>query len=361
MNQASIQRTVFKVSDFLSWQRLGSLLLSPNFQRRPVWPDGAKSLLIDTVVRGIPIPIIFLRQRTDLDTLEPRREVVDGQQRLRTIISYIDPSFLGTAFNPDRDVFTVKRSHNKDLAGKSFRELPPALRELILDYEFSVHVLPSDTDDREVLQIFARMNSTGYKLNAQELRNAEWFGEFKSLAYELAYEQLGRWRQWRVFSEMDIARMLEVEETSDLMVTMLRGIQPRRQAPLDKAYKEYDEQFPQATEVATRFRTVMDRIADSVGNVLPTLAFRRKTLFNTLFTFYYDHLYGIGSNLKRVKPSSLPPTMTGSVRLASQRISAGEVPESLAKVLRGATSDSAARKARLEFLQKVLASAPSRS
>lgn len=247
MNQASIQRTVFKVNDFLSWQRIGSLSMSPNFQRRPVWPEGAKSLLIDTVVRGVPIPIIFLRQRTDLQTLEPRREVVDGQQRLRTLISYVDPSLLGPALDPNRDIFTVKRNHNKDLAGKSFKDLPASTRQLILDYEFSVHVLPSDTGDREVLQIFARMNSTGFKLNNQELRNAEWFGEFKTLAYELAYEQLDRWRNWRVFSETDIARMLEVEETSDMMLTMLRGIQPRRKKPLDKAYKDFDPELPQKT------------------------------------------------------------------------------------------------------------------
>src|SRR6266508_3016591 len=223
MNHAAIQKTVFKVRDLVSWQRIGSLLLSPNFQRRPVWPKGAKSYLIDTVVRGIPIPIIFLRQRTDLDTLEPKREVVDGQQRLRTLFAFIDQGLLRD-FLPDRDAFTVKRSHNKDLAGKQFKDLPVSVRQAILEYEFSVHVLPSDTDDRDILQIFARMNATGYKLNSQELRNAGWFGDFKNLAYELAYEQLSRWRKWRVFSETDIARMLEVEETSDMMALILQGL-----------------------------------------------------------------------------------------------------------------------------------------
>jgi hypothetical protein len=118
----------------------------------PVWPRGAKSFLIDTILRGIPMPIVFLRERTNLKALEPQREVVDGQQRLRTIISFVQPELLAD-FNEQRDAFTIDEAHNADLAGKSFAELPSGLRQRILDYDFSVHILPSDTEDREVLQI----------------------------------------------------------------------------------------------------------------------------------------------------------------------------------------------------------------
>jgi uncharacterized protein with ParB-like and HNH nuclease domain len=106
--QINIAKTVYKVSDFLSWQWSNSLVLSPSFQRRSVWPKAAKSFLIDTVVRGLPIPIIFLREQTDLNTLEPIREVVDGQQRLRTLISFIEPDLLKD-FDPERDSFVVKK------------------------------------------------------------------------------------------------------------------------------------------------------------------------------------------------------------------------------------------------------------
>jgi uncharacterized protein with ParB-like and HNH nuclease domain len=95
MKSLEITRTIYKVSDFVSWQKAKSLVLSPNFQRRSVWKPGAKSYLIDTIVRGLPIPIIFLReQRANLASLEPRREVVDGQQRIRTVLSYIAPLLL---------------------------------------------------------------------------------------------------------------------------------------------------------------------------------------------------------------------------------------------------------------------------
>ena len=353
MISANVQKTVFKVSDFISWQRSKSLLLSPNFQRRPVWPKTAKSHLIDSIVRGIPVPIIFLRSRRIDGRLESTREVVDGQQRLRTLIGFIDPGLLPD-FRADRDDFTIRRTHNKPLAGLSFKELPEDARATILDYEFSVHVLPADTDDREILQIFARMNSTGYKLNHQELRNAAWFGDFKSTCYELAYEQLPRWRSWAVFSETDIARMIEVEETSDMIAFMLRGLHGSSQSLLSRLYKDNDEDFPDRGEVVSRFRAVMDRIDQHFAQELPTLVFSRRALFNTLFVFVYKAMFGGNASVtKKNKPQPLRQDAISAVREFSRRVQADDVPERLRKALRGATSDLASRRARLEYLVSV--------
>jgi hypothetical protein len=348
--QINITKTVYKISDFLSWQRAASLSLSPSFQRRSVWPTAAKSFLIDTVVRGLPMPIIILREQTNLDTLEPLREVVDGQQRLRTVISFIEPDLIKD-FEPKRDAFVVTRTHNKDISGKTFRQLSPDIRKRILAYEFSVHVLPSDTEDRQVLQIFARMNATGVKLNDQELRNAEYYGAFKTLAYDLAYEQLSRWREWGIFSEMEIARMMEVEETSDLMLLMLEGIHAKNQPALNKVYRDGEEDFPQGPEVARRFRIVMDKIDETFGRHIRSSAFSRKTLFHTLFTFYYDLLFGIESPLFRKHHSDLPDDIASIVQEKSDQILHGILDEELAKVLRGATSHASSRRLRLEFMK----------
>ena len=45
---------VYSISDFLEWHRNGLLELSPDFQRREVWSEKAKSYLIDTILRGNP-------------------------------------------------------------------------------------------------------------------------------------------------------------------------------------------------------------------------------------------------------------------------------------------------------------------
>ena len=323
MASISMLKTLFKVSDFISWQRAKTLVLSPQFQRKSVWKAGTKSYLIDTMVRGLPIPIIFLRDRyVDLKTLEPKREVIDGQQRLRTILAFVTPDLLPDF--EDRDDFTVKRSHNSEIAGKRFSELPQDIQRKILEYEFSVHVLSSDVDDREVLQIFRRMNTSNYILVPQEIRNSQWFGEFKSSMYSLAEEQLGRWREWKTFSIDDIARMQEVELTTEFCLMMIdKSVQGKSKARIDKAYESYDENFPGRVELENRFRVVMDTIAEKFGDDFSHSPFSKKTVIYSIFTAFYDLLYDIESDLKKTKANSISPEQIAAIKLTGERIQKG--------------------------------------
>jgi len=332
MERWEIQRTLYNVSDFLSWQRNGSLELSPSFQRRPVWSPSAKSFLLDTIVKGLPIPIIFIRGQTDPNTYEPKRQIVDGQQRIRTVISYIDRKSLKD-YKESRDFFQVKKIHNAELGGKNFVELPRELQQKILDYQFSVHVLPSNVDDKQVLQIFARMNATGVKLNAQELRNATFFSYFKQKVYNLAYEQLSRWRNWGIFTENNIARMDEVEMTTDFVLLMYKGISTKSKSSLDKFYKDHDEEFSEKPVIEERFRNVMDSIDDTLGRDLRNLIFRRKTLFYYIFALVYDFHYSIGSTLVKSRKKHLPSNFSSKIRNV-KLYETKDVPE---KILESAT------------------------
>ncbi len=352
MNFKHISKTVYKVHDFLSWQKSGSLTLSPSFQRRSVWNASAKSYLIDTIVKGLPIPILFLREKSDLETLEPIREVIDGQQRLRTLLSYIQPTSLKD-YNPNTDDFNVKKSHNSEISGMVFNKLDTVLKQRILNYEFSVHVLPSDTEDSEVLQIFARMNSTGVKLNYQELRNAEFFGDFKSTMYDVAYQNLDRWRKWKVFSENDIARMVEVEEVSDLTNTIMNGLRGKSQPSINNLYDKYDDQFAKSKEVINRFNKVMESIDELVGSIIPESPFKRSALFNTMFIFFYDLMYGLGSDLSRKKPNQLTSSIYKTFKTASLRIQSSDLSDELQKVLRGGTNNLESRTERLKFIHEI--------
>ena len=75
----------YSINDILNWNDNKELLLSPKYQRNQVWNQNAKSYLIDTIVRGYPIPQIFVRQTIDINTRQTFREIIDGQQRLTTI------------------------------------------------------------------------------------------------------------------------------------------------------------------------------------------------------------------------------------------------------------------------------------
>ncbi|MFL6764936.1 MAG: DUF262 domain-containing protein [Sphingomicrobium sp.] len=358
MNEIRTLRTGYRVSDFLTWQGNGSLQLNPDFQRRAVWKKKAKSFLIDTILRGLPMPIIFLRDlKSDLRSLRPKRDVVDGQQRIRTILSFVDGSLLPD-FDPERDEFTIDKAHNPDLAGKTFADLLDDERQAILDYEFSVHSFAADTDDRDILQIFARMNSTGLKLNPQELRNAEWFGEFKTLAYSLATEQLQRWRDWGIFSPDDIARMSEVELTSEFMLLILNGILAKSKKVLDTYYEIFDEAFRDGPEVARRTRATFETIEALLSKEEIRQGFSTRSMFFALFTSVYGLQFEIRTSvaigewqpLKRQKAKPLPINLADRFRGAAAAVKDGTAPGEVLAATRGATADAKSRRAIIEYL-----------
>ena len=286
------------------------------------------------MIRGLPIPVIFLRdQRSDLSSLEPKREVVDGQQRIRTVLGYIDPELLED-FREAHDAFVVSPVHNRDVGGCSFGSLPKEYQQRILDYEFSVHVLSSAVDDRDVLGLFARMNSTGVKLNDQELRNAEHFGAFKTSMFEIATTHLPRWRAWGVATENDIARMQEVELSSEFAIMMLNGVTAKRKKLIDDTYEEFDDQYPHRDEIEHRFHTVMDTIDDKLGSKVVSSLFRQKTLFYGLFVAVYDLQFGLGSPLDPTKTRILSDASINKVISAGEKIRAHAAPD---KVMQSVT------------------------
>jgi len=350
MRAVEITKTQFRVTDFISWQREGSLVLSPVFQRRPVWKPGAKSYFIDTVLRALPAPIIYIRERVDLDTQKTYREVVDGQQRLRTVMAYVDESLLKD-FNPRRDRFTVEAIHNPEAAGKRFDQLPDELKKQILSYELSTHILPINIEDREVLQMFARLNATGVKLNHQELRNANYFGVFKTAMYELGLEQLDRWRQWKVFTDDQISRMQEVEMTSDLAMNMVDGLTGKSQKRIDNIYKKFDDEFRGVEEVKRRFQHTMEVIEDLVGNRIHDTVYTSKVYFFTLFVFLYDHIYGLGSSLEKKRAKRPSSTLVNCLLKVSNDFQSENVPAAVLDAVQRASADYGRRNTRLKYLK----------
>lgn len=353
METLNINYAVYRVSDFLDWQRNHTLQLSPSFQRRPVWRPAAKSYLIDTIVRGLPIPVIFIRETTDLDTLKPIRQVVDGQQRIRTLLTYIAPKLIED-YLESRDNFEIKAIHNKAIAGKRFMDLSSEYKEQILNYKFGVHILPPNVDDKQVLQIFARMNATGVRLNYQELRNATFTGELKQTMYDLAYEQLSRWRDWQVFNENNIARMEEVEFVSDLALLMFKGITSKSKKPLDKMYEDNEDVFVGKLIIETRFRNVMDAIDTSLGRHISSTIFKKKTLFYCLFALVYDYLYSLNSTLVRKSKKQLPRKFTDFALKMDKRFKEEKVPEKVLSSTSTRVSTVTSRKMVFNYLKRSL-------
>ena len=72
------------ISDIRDWKQLERLEIKPDFQRLEVWSDAAKVMLMDTILRGIPMPKIFVSSVIKNDQVH--RTVIDGQQRISAIL-----------------------------------------------------------------------------------------------------------------------------------------------------------------------------------------------------------------------------------------------------------------------------------
>jgi hypothetical protein len=284
------ERSTYTADDFLSWRETQTLVLTPKFQRRNVWTNSARSYLIDTLLRGLPVPPIYLRVTQDPDRKKAVREVVDGQQRINALLWFIDGKYA------------LSRTLGGPWAGKTYEALSRDLQDRIREYGFICEVLHG-VSDTEVLEVFARLNTYSVKLNAQELRNGKYFGLFKQSAYGLAFQNVEFWRRNRIFSEADIARMLEVELTSELMIAQLDGLQDKK-ASVNRFYAHRDDKFAERSTVESRFHGTIDEISESLGDSLGSSTFRRVPLFYTLFTVVYHRRYGL-PGIERPSPRKI--------------------------------------------------------
>lgn len=260
----------YSIRDFEEWDEKGELVIAPKFQRREVWSDKARSYLIDTVIRGKPIPKIYMRQDVNPQTRRTTREIVDGQQRMKTVLAFI------------KDGFKVSKTHSEECGGKFFSQMPSQIQRDILSYEFVVDLL-QDMPDADIYDVFARINTYSVSLKPQELRNAKWFGEFKTSVYTLSNEFVTFWESNNIFTSKQILRMSEAEFVSELLIAMSDGIHESQKTLIDNYYKQWDNEFPSRKVCEKHFRETIDTIGAIFGSELPQLNFRATRLFYPLY------------------------------------------------------------------------------
>ncbi|MEO0021945.1 MAG: DUF262 domain-containing protein [candidate division WOR-3 bacterium] len=287
--------TEYSINDFLAWARQGGLELSPKFQRRRVWSEKAKSYLLDTIVRGLPMPPVFIREKIDLATRKTTREVIDGQQRLSAILDFLN------------DGFKILKTHNEEIGGIYFSQLPEDIQREFLTYQITVNIVQT-MDDRDILGIFARLNSYTVPLNKTELLNAKYFGRFKQLVHDLAHEHYTFWIERKILSDNKIVRMGDVELVSELVIASLDGIKGKKQKEIEIYYRKYDDEFDQGVNIKNRFRECITAIDNIYGDRLPDSRFHGIPLFYSLYCLVYDLIYGLpnSENQKRIGTSSYP-------------------------------------------------------
>jgi len=235
-----------------------------------------RSFLMDTILGNLPFPEIYMQITTDPETGKQQHIVVDGQQRITSILKFIDNEF-GLPVNDD-------------WKGESFKDIPIDSKTAFWDYKIVVRFLRKTNDD-EIRNIFTRLNTNNIVLNDQELRNARYKGLFKQLSERLAdnpyFQSIG------LFTPRDVRRMLDIEYVSELLVRQLYGVTNKKDL-LELAYLEFDEEFPMESDCEEEFNSAISLIK----NVLDKdnlQYFKSKGVFHSLFGVCVEYYRNTGA------------------------------------------------------------------
>jgi hypothetical protein len=268
------------IQDLLNDADDEKLNLNPWYQRRSVWTIPQKAYLINTLFERKPVPSIYIRHALDLEKDKSIKEVVDGQQRIRSIISYVNDEF------PARHPETT----NKCL----YRELTLSQKERFKLTPMSIGFLVGASDS-DVIDMFGRLNSVSKTLNQQEKRNARFSGEFKQLCLKEAAKRVQLWRDLNVFSATEISRMTEVQFISELIINMMNGLSDYSVKQIDSTYERYDESFLEHKNIKKALEITFSKIASLPVATIRDTIFSRYPLFFSLFLII-DSIKGRISN-----------------------------------------------------------------
>ena len=253
-SQLATDATNMTVNQFhRTWsEREGELDLQPTFQRNFVWNDRQKALLIDSILRGVPIPEIYIQRKNDAEGNE-KIVVVDGQQRLTSCLSYIDNQFK----IPKGEIF------GQEWQGRYFSDLEEEDRKRFRGFKFIVRELPDSVSPEDLRQIFQRLNTTVVSLNSPELRNAAYSNDFTELVSIIAKTPV--FSEMGLFSANDYKRRKNEEFVAEVFDAYHTESFPNKKDGLDELYQFFDSQELSKIEV------ILDRASVSFGRVLRVL------------------------------------------------------------------------------------------
>jgi len=251
-----------RVSDLYRQIRDGSLILKPPFQRNFVWTMRHQEEFIDTILNGFPFPEVYICDgEIDTVTFNSTTLVIDGQQRLTTIKRYIEGE--GT------EQFK-KTPQYKDLSQEQI--------EAFLGYKVVVRNI-GKVEEGTIREVFRRINLTKFSLDAIEIQNAIYDGEFiltaKNILDNIDIKNYG------VLKTSELDRMADLHYILLVMTTLENGGYYSQDSELEGVIERYNEEYPRKDEMTEALKITFDLInkmdlpADSVW-------FRKSNFFTML-------------------------------------------------------------------------------
>lgn len=189
INELESERSKLKIKDYtLSVSELvnqykdGELVIKPEYQRAFRWDRDKKSMLIESMLLGLPIPPLFVAENS-----KGEYELIDGLQRSATIISFLgDLKDIDNVVNQANEFSLVNCKILSQLEGFKFKELPDVIKIKFKRYRLSLVIIENDSSMEVKYDMFKRLNTNSEQLSPQELRNCIYRGELNNSINTLA-------------------------------------------------------------------------------------------------------------------------------------------------------------------------------
>lgn len=294
------QSSPHTIADIREWNNNGTLLLQPDYQRREVWGEAAKIMLIDSILNDIPMPKIFVSK--EIKDMRTYRSVIDGQQRISTILNFLE------------DAFKLENPYRGAYDGKKFSELSSQVQDELLLYSIDFNEA-SGLPPEELREVYSRVNKYLVPLNKQELRRADFPGDFLKISEELA--NLDALDEMGLFNATSRRRSLDTEYVSELLAAQLKGISDKKDL-IDVCYRDFMSWSESESSSAKKeFKSVLSDISIIFDASYPM----KKTRWKQKSDFY--SLFCAVLNLRR-KGYQLPDNvdyLRQDLSLLNERIS----------------------------------------
>lgn len=237
------------------------LNLNPPYQRKFIWSEDDQRTLVDSVLNNIPIPNIFLFQRT-----ATKLEMVDGQQRTRAILAF----------------------YNRDISTFDDIEFDEEDHKHFLSYKFPIVVIEELEDgDISIEDFYALVNNTGVHLNRPELKKAEFYTtKFLKLINECAQDK--GFKSLSLFTDATVKRMNDIDFVSELLTLLEKGITDKKEK-VDDMFEE-DVDANKYKSLLAEFKRVIALIVglNEVYTIKKT-RYKQRNDFYTLFGFIHQY------------------------------------------------------------------------
>lgn len=267
-----VNSSQYTIGELREQYRRKDLVINRKYQRGGgIWPISAQSYFIDTILEGYPFPKLYFYQIYDRARAKPVVEVVDGQQRLLTILNFMDGK--------------VRLSNaSARFAGNSFNDLSEEDQEKLQMYSVDVDVILA-AERSELLEMFRRMNAYTAPLNAAEKRHSKFQGSFKWFAVELA-DRIGPvLEEFGILTPKQIIRMGDVDLISELVLVSEEGIVNRSEAAINRLYERYDDDFDEQDNYFNLISGFFEELAQHFSEFKETLLMKPYAV-HSLFCAY---------------------------------------------------------------------------